>query len=237
MSKYEKNNIFLLFMILCANMFILYISLNDINLLKASGSQSDGEYQYLDDSNNFNLQSNSTHSDVSNDLINKFSNSISEYIKHGNKDQSRFTSFVANSDIPKNEIVIYYPESSIFTNYLKYGHLYPTDPIILVGTEPRYSPPVAHDGNATVVQGKSVVIQLTATDNNPDDILRLEIVNQPSKGQLSEINREAGVVTYTPNTNIVGPDTDSFTFKVNDGTLDSDPATITIRIDPVVPDI
>ncbi|MDR4512989.1 MAG: Ig-like domain-containing protein [Nitrososphaeraceae archaeon] len=203
-------------------------------MLKASGSRSYGEYQYLDYRINFNLQSNLAHSDISNDLINKFSNSISEYVKYGNKDQSRFTGSVANFDIPQNEIAIYHPESYIFTNYLKYGHLYPTGHIILVGTEPRYSPPVAHDGNATVVQGKSVVIQLTATDNNPDDILRLEIVNQPSKGQLSEINREAGVVTYTPNTNIVGPDTDSFTFKVNDGTLDSDPATITIRIDPLV---
>jgi hypothetical protein len=41
----------------------------------------------------------------------------------------------------------------------------------------------------------------------------------------------ANTVTYTPNPNYNGPD--SFTFKVNDGTVDSAPATVTINVTPV----
>jgi Bacterial Ig domain len=44
-------------------------------------------------------------------------------------------------------------------------------------------------------------------------------VSDPSHGTLSEINQNAGVVTYTPKPGFVGPD--KFTFKVNDGTVDS----------------
>jgi clumping factor B len=44
-------------------------------------------------------------------------------------------------------------------------------------------------------------------------------VSNPLHGTLSEINQNTGVVTYTSKPGFVG--TDKFTFKVNDGTVDS----------------
>ncbi len=53
-------------------------------------------------------------------------------------------------------------------------------------------------------------------------------MTQPAKGVLSGT---APNLTYTPTSNLNGPD--SFTFKVNDGTVDSPAATVSITITPV----
>ena len=71
-------------------------------------------------------------------------------------------------------------------------------------------------------------IKLHATDPDVDDKLRLSIVNGPQNGQLGEINQENGTVSYTPNENFTGSDT--FTYKVNDGTVDSPEATVTVDV-------
>lgn len=57
------------------------------------------------------------------------------------------------------------------------------------------------------------------------------IVSEPVNGVLGSLNASAGTVTYTPNLNFNG--SDSFTFKVNDGTVDSNTATTTINITAV----
>jgi len=54
------------------------------------------------------------------------------------------------------------------------------------------------------------------------------VLSQPLHGTLSGT---APALTYTPATNYYGPD--SFTFKVNDGTSDSNIATITITVTAV----
>src|SRR6185295_6121694 len=54
------------------------------------------------------------------------------------------------------------------------------------------------------------------------------IVAQPTHGTLSG---SVPNVTYTPAANYNGPD--SFTFKANDGTLDSNIATVTITVTAV----
>ena len=60
------------------------------------------------------------------------------------------------------------------------------------------------------------------------DALTFSTVSQPAHGTLSGT---APNLTYTPATNYNGAD--SFTFKVNDGAVDSAPATVTITITPV----
>ncbi len=62
-------------------------------------------------------------------------------------------------------------------------------------------------------------------DGNP---LTYSVVVGPGHGSLSGT---APNVTYTPSANYNGAD--SFTFKVNDGTVDSAPATVSISVTPV----
>jgi len=89
------------------------------------------------------------------------------------------------------------------------------------------TPPVASAQSVTTPEDAPKAITLTATDadNNP---LTYAVVTQPSHGTLSGV---APNVTYTPAANYNGPD--SFTFKANDGTADSNVATVTITVSPV----
>ncbi|MFQ6084398.1 MAG: S8 family serine peptidase, partial [Candidatus Aminicenantia bacterium] len=89
------------------------------------------------------------------------------------------------------------------------------------------NPPVANSQSVTTNEDTSVAITLTATD--PDgDPLTYSIVSQPANGLLSGT---APNVTYIPNANYNGPD--SFTFKANDGKVDSNIATVSITVMPV----
>ena len=71
-----------------------------------------------------------------------------------------------------------------------------------------------------------VAITLTATNPN-GDTLAYSVVSGPAHGTLTGT---APNVTYNPATNYNGPD--GFTFKVNDGTIDSAAATVTITVNP-----
>jgi hypothetical protein len=72
-------------------------------------------------------------------------------------------------------------------------------------------------------------VSVTLKGCDPDgDTLIYSIVKEPSEGKLSGTGPN---LTYTPNENFNG--TDSFTFKVNDGTTDSDEATVKIKLLPV----
>ena len=84
--------------------------------------------------------------------------------------------------------------------------------------------PVAQSQAVTTNEDTALPITLVATDadNNP---LSYSIVTQPTKGTLSGT---APNLTYTPNLNQYG--VDSFTFKVNDGTVDSNLAAVSITI-------
>ena len=87
--------------------------------------------------------------------------------------------------------------------------------------------PVADSGPAKTAEDESVAIQLSASD--PDgDSLTYAIVGQPSKGSLSGSGRNR---TYTPNKDFNG--SDSFTFRANDGSLNSNVATVSISVTPV----
>jgi uncharacterized protein YxeA len=89
------------------------------------------------------------------------------------------------------------------------------------------SPPVANNQAVATTKNTAKAITLTATDAN-NDPLTYSIVTQPSHGTLSPSTPGGAARTYTPNTDYVGPD--SFTFKANDGTVDSNTATVSITV-------
>ncbi len=90
------------------------------------------------------------------------------------------------------------------------------------------TPPVADDQTVITPEDTEVAITLTGFDEDGDD-LTFEVVDGPEHGTLAGT---APDLTYSPAANYFGPD--SFTFKVNDGTVDSDEdGTVTITVDPI----
>jgi len=87
--------------------------------------------------------------------------------------------------------------------------------------------PTASDQAATTDEDTAKVITLSATDVEGSP-LTYAIVSGPAHGTLSGT---APALTYTPAANYNGPD--SFTFKANDGSLDSNVATVTIAVTAV----
>ena len=84
--------------------------------------------------------------------------------------------------------------------------------------------PVAEPGSAMTQEEKPVLITLTGSDPDGEQ-LTYNVVTGPSHGSLSGT---APNMTYTPALNYNGPD--SFTFSVNDGKADSDQVTISVTV-------
>jgi len=89
--------------------------------------------------------------------------------------------------------------------------------------------PTASAASATTSEDTAKTGTLTGTDVE-GSTLTFAKVSDPSHGSLT-VNASTGAYTYTPAANYDG--TDSFTFKVNDGALDSDTATITLTVSAV----
>lgn len=87
--------------------------------------------------------------------------------------------------------------------------------------------PVGIDQSATTDEDTLHVITLNATDQD-NDPLTYTLVDQPLNG-TAVLNGDQ--VEYTPSLNYYGPD--SFTFKANDGLLDSNTATVSIDVLPI----
>jgi hypothetical protein len=81
------------------------------------------------------------------------------------------------------------------------------------------TPPTVTDQSVTTSQNTPIDITLSGSDPDKNDTLTAAIVTNPSHGTLSSIDQNTGVVTYTPNSGFIGDD--SFTFKVNDGKVNS----------------
>ena|GEM_PF-1142958 len=88
--------------------------------------------------------------------------------------------------------------------------------------------PVALDGEWTISEGNVLQANVQAQDADGDALSFLAVA-QPAHGTL--VLNADGSFTYTPQAGFHG--TDSFTFKANDGTVDSDTATVTITVNPV----
>ncbi|WP_214175990.1 Ig-like domain-containing protein [Geomobilimonas luticola] len=87
--------------------------------------------------------------------------------------------------------------------------------------------PVALNGTLSATEDTVATGTLSATD--ADNTSRTySIVAQGTKGTVTITNAATGAYTYTPATNQNGAD--SFTFKANDGSLDSNAATVTVTI-------
>jgi Ca2+-binding RTX toxin-like protein len=86
--------------------------------------------------------------------------------------------------------------------------------------------PVAQNQSVTTAEDTAASITLGATDGNGDSLTYS--YTQPAHGTVTGTGPN---VTYTPAANYNGPD--SFTFKANDGTVDSNVATISITVTPV----
>jgi serine protease AprX len=92
---------------------------------------------------------------------------------------------------------------------------------------PTNTPPVANSQGVTTDEDTSVAITLAASDTDGDG-LTYTVTGGPSHGSLSGT---APALAYTPNADYNGPD--GFTFVANDGTVDSNTATVSITVNPV----
>ncbi|WP_434389161.1 ELWxxDGT repeat protein [Melittangium boletus] len=84
--------------------------------------------------------------------------------------------------------------------------------------------PVAHALSATTGEGQPVALTLSGSDVD-GDALSYAVVAGPAHGSLQGT---PPALTYTPAPGFAG--TDAFSFRVNDGQLDSSPATVSVRI-------
>ena len=92
------------------------------------------------------------------------------------------------------------------------------------------APPTANSQRVTTDQGAPKNIILTGSDPN-NDPLTFKIVTKPEHGTLIGTGPS---VLYRPDKDYVGAD--RFTFRVNDGKLDSSDAVVTIGVAACVPD-
>jgi hypothetical protein len=96
--------------------------------------------------------------------------------------------------------------------------------------------PVANDGNFTIDKNTILTTNFSATAAEGETLTYI-VVTDPAHGTVTHTDESSSSFTYSPLLDYVGDD--SFTFKVNNGTEDSNIATITITIEepevPVIP--
>jgi VCBS repeat-containing protein len=90
--------------------------------------------------------------------------------------------------------------------------------------------PVASNGSLSV-SGKTPASGTLVASDADGNSLTYSIVTAPTKGTLTISNAATGAFTYTANTNTTA--TDSFTFRVHDGTVYSNTATVAVSITAV----
>lgn len=98
---------------------------------------------------------------------------------------------------------------------------------VSITVNPVNDAPLAQSQTVVLMEDSSVVFDLTASDAE-DAPLRFILSSLPSKGLLSGTPPR---LTYTPDEDATG--TDSFTYRVNDGSQDSVKATVTLTIQGV----
>ena len=89
------------------------------------------------------------------------------------------------------------------------------------------APTAKDDQSVSLDENTSIAILLAASDPE-SDVLTFEVVTPPAHGSLSG---EPPSLTYSPSPDFTGED--SLNFKANDGTKDSNVATVSITVSPV----
>ncbi len=147
----------------------------------------------------------------------------------------------AITDYPKNGTLSGVPPTVLYTpnddfsgkDEIKFtvsdGVLTSEKATIQITVKPANDKPIANNMSVTTKEDTFIRITLTATDIDAQiQTLGFEVVNKPKNGVLSS---KAPYLIYTPNKDFFG--TDSFTFTAQDSYEKSDPATVTITVEPV----
>jgi len=109
---------------------------------------------------------------------------------------------------------------NLFDLYLSWDLIGPSE-----GAPANTAPVASNISINTSTDGELITLQGSDYDGN---ILTYCIVDSPGHGTLGLLNRSSGEVYYHPEAGFTG--SDSFTFKVNDGKENSNPATVDITI-------
>ena len=109
------------------------------------------------------------------------------------------------------------------------GH--PTATVTITNTGGALAAPTAD--SYSVVAGTTLTVPAPGVRANDSTVgfagsLTAQVVTQPGQGTLN-LNGNGGF-TYTPNTGFAG--TDTFTYRLSDGTYQSPPATVTVTVTP-----
>ncbi len=98
---------------------------------------------------------------------------------------------------------------------------------VVISVNPVNDPPIARDDNKATDEDTPVTSDVRSNDFDADgDKLTVQVIDGPDNGTL-QVNAD-GTMTYTPDADFNGVDV--FTYKVNDGTADSNLATVTITV-------
>ncbi len=101
---------------------------------------------------------------------------------------------------------------------------------VTITVNPVNDAPVSTGQSITTDQNIAVPGVLGATDVDGDP-LTFATTSNPSNGSITFLNVGTGQFTYTPNLNFSG--SDSFTFKANDSSVDSNESTVSITVNPL----
>ncbi len=118
--------------------------------------------------------------------------------------------------------------TDIFTYKVRDGNSDSNTAVVTITVTSDNDAPNSNNITRTTTKDTALTIELSATDVE-GNTLTYSIVSNPSNGALTGLN--GNTVNYTPSTSWTG--NDSFTYKANDGELDSNISTVTIIVNDV----